>query len=440
MALNEFPRPPFRFESEHPDKQLLEYLKESMPWYLGDEARSHVAELNPDSELNKQRELVTSLWTAVLKDALKGLKRHDPRECGSKKGTIQFESFFDEHSLGTERLSEVLKAFREFESLMYGAQPHRYRDHVAHTLRVWIIGHGLLKHCFKRRLHADRLFDDGIRCREWECIWAMTALCHDIGYPLTAIEKINDRTRQALEGQGLHHVGDLRYGFSPWIQPLQETLLQLMASKVVRAPSGLRRRGKTYVTHLQNKYYMKFLNSLDRLEHGVVSALIVGRSLVYFLESDLCHDPFDPLSKEDARQFLIRREILRAIAAHTCPEIYHLSFRTLAFLLFIVDELQCWGRPTFEQLMEGIQPHHDDEVTLKEFDADSIDIEVRAGGEWEHRRGAAERQLNGIHKRLRLAVGTPMLSALHLRYEVKTEDEKGCFIELEDGRIKEGKL
>jgi len=440
MALNTFPRPPFQFESEHPDKQLLVYLKESTPWYLTEEAKRQLRDLDPDGELNKQREPVIGLWEAVLRDALRGLKKHDPRECGAEKQPIDFESFFDEHSLGTERLSEVLKAFSKFESLMYGAQPQRYRDHVAHTLRVWIIGHGLLKQCLAGKLDADPLFDDSISPEEWECIWAMTALCHDIGYPLTAVDRINDRTRQALEGQGLHHLGDLRYGFSPWIQPLQETILQLMASKVVEVPPALRREEQAHVTHLQNKYYMKFLNSLDRLEHGVVSALIVGRSLVYFLESDLCHDPFDPLSEEDARQFLIRREILRAIAAHTCPEIYHLSFRTLAFLLFIVDELQCWGRPTFEQLMEEMQPHHNDEVTLKAFSPDRIDIEVVAAGNWEQRKRAAERQLNGIHKRLRLAVGTPMLGALRLRYEVKTEGDKGCFIELRDGRIEEGKL
>ena len=54
------------------------------------------------------------------------------------------------------------------------------------------------------------------------------------------------------------------------------------------------------------------------------------------------------MSNEDLRQFYIRKEVLRSIAAHTCPKLYHLDIKNLAFLLFISDELNEWGRPNFE--------------------------------------------------------------------------------------------
>ena len=73
---------------------------------------------------------------------------------------------------------------------------------------------------------------------------------------------------------------------------------------------------------------------------GAISAILMAKSLVYFLESDLCLDSRSPLGEEDARQFLIRREILRAVAAHTCPDIYHLEFDSLAFLLWHVTKAE----------------------------------------------------------------------------------------------------
>jgi len=69
--------------------------------------------------------------------------------------------------------------------------------------------------------------------------------------------------------------------------------------------------------------------------------------LVYSLESDYDYTYAKQLSYEDARQFLIRRELLRSIAVHTCPDIYHLKSRTYSFLLIICDDLQEWDRPTF---------------------------------------------------------------------------------------------
>jgi hypothetical protein len=137
----------------------------------------------------------------------------------------------------------------------------------------------------------------------------------------------------------------MRFTFRRQMLPFHDTIIRLMGSNAIRLPNE-----NKYITHLQNKYYLKLLKSFDRLDHGIVSSLLMSKALVYFLESDLSHDILKHLKSEEARQFLIRREILRAIASHTCPEIYHLKFNTLSFLLYIVDEVQCWGRPTLEEL------------------------------------------------------------------------------------------
>ena len=51
---------------------------------------------------------------------------------------------------------------------------------------------------------------------------------------------------------------------------------------------------------------------------------------------------------EDARQFYIRRDILRAISSHTCENIYHIDVATFPMILFVCDELQEWGRKSWK--------------------------------------------------------------------------------------------
>lgn len=433
MPVNVFPNVPFLFDPD--DKDLITYIQEQGPCYL-DDSRSLVEGLNPEDHLGEQRDVLEDLWTRLLTDALRWLKRKDPREY-SDNPKVDSDSFFNRQSLGTERLDKVLGAFTNFESLMYGARPDRYRDHVTHTFRVWIIGHGFLKGCLAGRLRVPEN-DVEISNEEWECIWAITALCHDIGYPLTELDNINQRAKDALRPQGLEPAGDLSYVFSPRVRPLQDTILRMMSSKAVRIATN---DSEAYATHLQNKYYMKFVNSFGEPEHGVVSALVVGKSLVYFLESDFSQDALAPLSSEDARQFVIRREILRSIAAHTCPEIYHLRFDTLAFLLFIVDELQCWGRPTFEQLMRERQSGRpdgvEDKVRLVHFDGKRVEIEVETAGNWsEEEDVATKRRLENIRKRLRLAVGSPGLGDLTFSYAVRSANAgQEHSLKLLDGRI-----
>jgi hypothetical protein len=54
----------------------------------------------------------------------------------------------------------------------------------------------------------------------------------------------------------------------------------------------------------------------------------------------MCVNEKLPINIIAAKQFVVRREILRSIANHTCQDIYHLQFNTLSFLLYITDEIQ----------------------------------------------------------------------------------------------------
>jgi hypothetical protein len=395
------------------------------------------------------------IWPLILTDALRELKRNDCREWGDDPDNKKMETFFDETSLGVTKLRDVLTGFSDFEGMMYGASPDRYRDHVVHSFRVWIIGHGILKTCLGGKLKIAAEFDDLIKPKEWESMWAIVALCHDIGYPLSHIEKVNNKAREALVNQGLMPEGDLRFDFSEQMKMFNDTMIKIMASKTSKLPDNLQKKTKAssdkgkdkdkdkdriYITHLQNKYYLKLLKSFDELEHGIVSSLLLSKSLVYFLESDFCHDAWSPLTEEDAKQFLIRREILRSIACHTCQDIYHLKFNTLSFLLYIVDEIQCWGRPTFEML------HRESSADIKhgiasivEFGETRINVKiVTEDKEWseDHKKGIKE-WVGKLRKMIRLAVGTPKyeINKMYLRFEAQNQKGEHCYLELKAGKL-----
>ena len=157
----------------------------------------------------------------------------------------------------------------------------------------------------------------------------------------------------------LSHFGNISsgrytYSFQAQHRSLNEITLRFLSSKIKKIEQFAENQkvdveGK-YQTALQYKYYVKYAHSFEELRHGIISCLVLVKTLVYFMETDF--DPSDEgrLSSEDARQFHIRNQILRAIASHTCPEVYHLDINTLSFLLILCDELQQWGRPTFEDM------------------------------------------------------------------------------------------
>jgi len=444
-----FPKPPFKLNDEGKgDQVLLDYLKKrSSVSFMSEETRNLLNEISTNE--NPRDHLLKEVWPAVLKDALKVLKKNDPREWPKGKKDNTIGTFFDETSLGVTELQEVLSGFSEFEGVMYGASPEKYRDHVVHSFRVWIIGQGLLKRCFSGILTADTKLSSTISSLEWECMWALVALCHDIGYPLSQLERVNERARNAFTRQGLLPQGDLRFTFSQQMQPFHDALIRLMASKPVKLAENTRppkdeekkEKEKIYVTHLQNKYYLKLLKSFDNLDHGVVSSLLISKALVYFLESDLCHDWWSPLTEEDARQFLIRREILRAIASHTCPDIYHLKFNTLSFLLYMADEIQCWGRPTLTKLQEEPAGIMNGQVEVKEFSDTRIAIIITTDDDkkWTEKQKEAisKNWIGRLRKMLRLAVGTPKLEKSYLRFQAQNKKSgQKCYLELKDAKLR----
>ena len=138
-----------------------------------------------DNPINLQTRQMIKIWEKLIGDAIIFLKSKDKREI-----------YHDKMALGTKTLCEFLEEFQDFEPILYGAVPN-YRDHIAHVIRVFLLGQHLIKGAigFENMKIPDE--DDILKISgpEKEAIWCIASLTHDLGYALERFHAINKKAR-----------------------------------------------------------------------------------------------------------------------------------------------------------------------------------------------------------------------------------------------------
>lgn len=287
--------------------------------------------------------------------------------------------YHDRVTMGTEKLCDFLNEFQKFEPILYGSVPN-YRDHIAHVLRVYFLGHYLIRNAIGfENISFSR--SDFVSAPEKEAMWCIIALTHDLGVSLEKVQDINQKVRSMLQKFGNIPVQEIGYSYFAQFGAFSEFAVKFMSSDITGVNEGEKgkKRGRNkvqeeFTTRIQSKYYQKFLAALSNFNHGVMSSIILMKDLVYFKESDYKLDQSKYLDAEDARQFMMRREILRAIAAHSCNDIYHLKIGNFPFLLTVCDEMQEWGRPKLVDVFK--RGETSTKLTINKFDERIVDYRV----------------------------------------------------------------
>lgn len=307
-------------------------------------------------QLFRYRDDIDKLWGLLLEKAIKCLRYFDSREPFLDSGDRNKRPI----AYGIDELKKYYGKYTEFERVLYGSGRY-YRDHVVHVMRTWLSGVELLV-----RNDGDALQQMGIHDKkvplelkheEKLSIWTIIALTHDLGYPLEKAKSIIDVTQDMLGSFIANPDISVDFSFHGVQNYMNDYIVRLMSSKMEKRSSDV---GETdgkegaqkerYVARLQSKYYFKFQKSLEHNKHGILSTLIIYKLLTYFLESDYNLNEDYYFNEEDCRQFYIRREILRAIASHTCNDIYQMYMGSFSFLLRICDDTQEWGRKNLSEL------------------------------------------------------------------------------------------
>lgn len=348
------------------NEDFVKVLEQEILGYIGDEKLSKSVAHPLDTEALKDlRELKESIhdgenlsyskveklntfWGQQITKAIQCLRFFDSREPFKQAPGKTIVAY------GMENLNKYYQNYTEFEGLLYGANAH-YRDHVFHVFRVWLIGlNVIIKKNFDVK-SLDGLKDDwasigGLSKCEKISMWTIIAFCHDLGYPLEKSKEILKVTQSMMQEIVTDSKITADFSFVGTQLSINEYIVKFISTKMKNKGETDENKNKLYCGRVQPKYYLKLVKSLEEFKHGVVGAITIYKALLYFLESDFNLNDDYQYSEEDARQFYIRREILRAIASHTCPEIYNIKITTFSSLLYICDELQNWDRKDWHSL------------------------------------------------------------------------------------------
>ena len=369
---------------------------------------------------------INKLWCRLIEKSIICLRYFDKREPFMKNGKIPFAYGLDDTS---DSLNEYHNKYIDFEGVLYGSDTY-YRDHVFHVVRVWMLGIFLLMDdntfingkdgktliemihfegdspkepfadikkyekklkksstgsiCVKEHAQYYKIckgkdgeyekfsvnnFSGEINSLEKFSMWTIMALCHDLGYPLEKSKKILEKTEEMMAAfvSRPNIKGDLHFDGT---RDSNNKDIILFTSKKMKA-LGKKRKKIIYKASIQEKYKFKYMLSLEAFAHGVISAIIIYKKLNYFKETDNNTNPDYEFEEEDARQFYIRRDILRAMASHTCPDIYHIDMATFPMFLFVCDELQEWGRKSWKNMYKGIKDNAV-ELSIESFNSEEI--------------------------------------------------------------------
>lgn len=310
-----------------------------------------------DYEIFNYRGKVDALWVLLLEKAIKCLRYYDKREPFIKSSGKKTPKAY-----GISELKAYYSQYSDFERVLYGSSRY-YRDHVIHVFRTWMSGIELLTKnscvCLDEiKIHEKNIVIN-LEHAEKISLWTIIALTHDLGYPLQKAKDIIGITQKMIATFITNPGISIDFSFHGVQNYMNDFIVRLMSSKMIeRTDVKLNKTdesvqvacGKKYVARLQPKYYFKFQKSLERNDHGILSTLIIYKLLTYFLESDYNINEDYTFEEEDCRQFYIRREILRAIASHTCNDVYQLYMGSFSFLLRVCDDTQEWGRKYLSEL------------------------------------------------------------------------------------------
>ncbi len=352
------------FSCDHPlDSDVIGLIKK-----LHDAIRDN----DNDYELFRHPNETDQLWEVLISKAIKCLRYYDNREPFKDNNSKTPKAY------GLDELKKYYKDYKDFEKILYGSGKY-YRDHVVHVFRTWLTGvECIVKNDGKYMSFLSIYDDEQIELNSVEkiSIWTLISLTHDLGYPLEKAKSIIDTTRTMVSTFVTNPDISMDLSFHGVQNYMNDFIVRLMSSKMIKTNELDEDNKPLYVARLQPKYYFKFQKSLEKTSHGIISTLIIYKLLTYFLESDYNINEDYKFNCEDRRQFYIRREILRAIASHTCTDVYHMHMGSFAFLLIIADNTQEWGRKYISELYV----QSDNTYQLGE-----IDLQISTGDNPDHK-------------------------------------------------------
>jgi len=272
-------------------------------------------------------------------------------------------------SKGNSELFKFLEAATAFEDILYGLEPY-YRDHTLHSLWVYLIGEHLLRGQLSDIYHNlnwylyndiekekqdynDKLYKESVKkekeiyskVNEYkDAIWCIVALCHDLGYSLSKLDKLNEKAMAVLKFFDLSDFRHIGYSLEIEKQFLVSQFLELMAMDVRIVPATDLKE-VLFKCYRDDSTYWRLCKALEKKQHGILSAYLIYKTLGIFADSWVRGPSEDwGLDDREVIQNITRGVILFAIAQHQFDFAFIYQLGGLGEVLILADELEEFSR------------------------------------------------------------------------------------------------
>lgn len=328
-----------------------------------------------------ERKNIIQLLNGLISEFSEALKKGDLSENldwreAHKKGRDLWHAlaskslnYIDPSSKGNSELFRYLDAATEFEDLLYGLEEY-YRDHTLHSLWVYFIGEHIIRDHLpeihnnlnwylyndiehEKEQHSQKLIKDSQKKEKEICteannkrdaIWCIMALCHDLGYSLAKLNKLNEKVKNVLQFFDIPDFTRIGYSLDIEHQFIVNQFLELMAMDVRIVPST-DKKDVLIKCYRDDSTYWRLCRAFEKKQHGILSSYLIYKILGIFADAWM-RGPAEEwgLDDKEAIDNIIRGDILFAIAQHEFDFAHLNSVGSLADILILSDELEEFSR------------------------------------------------------------------------------------------------
>lgn len=323
-------------------------------------------------------------------------------------------SYIDPDKRGYDELFKYFDEYVDFEELIFASEAF-YRDHTMHCLWVYFLGEYVKRHeefnfvfnrmndQYKNHLKIKsqieelnwqdkvsnlyKVFSNTVNYHNnLESIRCVSALTHDLGYPLKKIYKINKCIGKILPYFSISNFNEFNFQYSSIQGNYIHDFLANLSTNIFVSGGEVNDYEEDYeilkdtveldeddslegfkldkIKMLNEKQFSKLIkilsvkshlikdvsqhlrysNDFEAFQHGIMSAFLLMKLLKAFANIDVQYISYSDIRKIDMVRWTSKNEILTAISDHTSEGYKINAIRDSSSFLTLIDELEEFSR------------------------------------------------------------------------------------------------
>lgn len=399
----------------------LDLVKDEKITFLKDkpseskEVTQLIVKLKDEQQLHNRIQIAKQLWKKLFEHALTHIS-------SDKKGYDQLFSYFD--------------TYVDFEELIFASDSF-YRDHTLHCLWVYFLGEYLTYetkfNALLWRENAMYSFIESLKqfakvkdvseasCKAIEgllnqypdmCVLrCLSALTHDLGYPLKKIKKINTSIRKVLPYFGIERFSEFDFEYTTLHMPMVEKMVEWMSIETNAEIKFKKENDRNFDYHkycefiainedtytaydikkdaydipnedvkedfkdlyvdtkmsISSAAILRYTSDFENYHHGIMSAYILFKHLNVFknIDVELKENRLQNINAKSLRRLNTLNLLFKAIADHTSDGYRIENLEDSSSILAFVDEIEEFSR---------ISRANQNRQFIEEFCKTSIDV------------------------------------------------------------------